>query len=91
MEPNLYGPLSGFTEDQLQEELNKRNILAKFPKPSGLTASERESKVQKLVIDLITRHGTEEEREDDDHYFFEAVMGIYYGQELWPWWNSIER
>jgi hypothetical protein len=83
--------LAGFTKEQLQQEIDRREFLAKMPEPSGLSKDERESKVQELVIELIANHGSKEEREDDDHYFFEAVMEIYYGHEIWKWWNSIRN
>ena len=74
--------LSGFSDDELQAELNRRNAPPDQLEEVDLTSLRAEAK---NYIDTL--HETGRQPKDSDHYMFENVMKTLYGPDIFDWIN----
>lgn len=81
--------LDNFTDEQLQEELERRQkIKEEIKKPKQLETLDLEPlrKLCQGCIDCLARDGYVSE--DYDHYVYETAMETVFGKNVWEWVNS---
>ncbi|OGU60446.1 MAG: hypothetical protein A2V66_01810 [Ignavibacteria bacterium RBG_13_36_8] len=78
--------IKDFTDQQLKDELKRREMVIDRPEPKPITISGHNKFIaacEAYIKDIEEKHP-----EPEKQYVFEAAMEAVYGEKIWEWVNS---
>ena len=78
----------GVTDQEIEEELERRKKAKMFPKPLDNPDFSRLINMAKKEIEHLINEGYASK--DFDHYVYEEAMTAIYGKDYWKWRNNLD-
>jgi len=78
--------LSKYTIDELEAELERRELLGDMPK---LLANPDFSNLQRVCSEYLESIARDEVDDDHDHWIYEAAMEACFGRNIWGFINGV--
>lgn len=79
--------LKNITDDELKEEIKRREKEKKCPTPRSISDW---TIVEKIVKEYVQSVNSDDYCDDNnyDHYIAEAAIEAVYGEKFWEWYNE---
>ena len=82
--------LSGFTEEQLKEELKKREEEREMGEIPQLIENPDFESLKILVLEYRDFVASDDFSDDNEweNWFYEGVIDTFFGKKFWHWYNK---
>ena len=80
--------ISDFSENELKEELERREKEKKISQTPKPVANVDWSHLHNLLIEEVENRADGNHTKDFEHWVFETALEAVFGKSIWDWWNK---